>query len=85
MRESKMVRLPVELVARIDAVRRDVPRERWVRRTLETALDGPAEGAPVEGVRAAGAGSEKAPRSPERVPASSRASITDWLAHGGER
>lgn len=32
------VRLPDDLHERIDAVRGDVPRERWVRRTLEAAL-----------------------------------------------
>jgi hypothetical protein len=32
------IRLPEDLVLRIDAERGDVPRERWVRRTLEEAL-----------------------------------------------
>lgn len=32
------VRIPDELRDAIDAVRGDVPRERWIRRTLEAAL-----------------------------------------------
>lgn len=33
-----MVRIPDDLRDLIDAVRGDVPRERWIRRTLEAAL-----------------------------------------------
>jgi hypothetical protein len=40
------VRLPDELRERIDAVRGDVPRERWVRRALEAALS-EAKGPPL--------------------------------------
>lgn len=32
------VRIPPDLRDRIDAVRGDVPRERWIRRALEQAL-----------------------------------------------
>jgi hypothetical protein len=39
---------PVELVERIDAVRGDVPRSKFVQRALESALDGDAaEGVPA--------------------------------------
>lgn len=37
--KTLMVRLPEDLVERIDAERGDVPRERWVRRRLEELLD----------------------------------------------
>lgn len=37
-RSFKTVRLPAELCGRIDAVRGDVPRDRWVRRALDAAL-----------------------------------------------
>lgn len=36
-----MVRIPDDLRERIDAARGDVPRERWIRRVLEEALDKP--------------------------------------------
>lgn len=38
---STMVRIPDELRDKIDAVRGDVPRERWVRRQLETLFSVP--------------------------------------------
>lgn len=34
-----MTRIPPEMVPRIDAQRGDVPRERWIRRLLEEALE----------------------------------------------
>ena len=41
MADFKMVRLPNELVARVDAARGLVPREAWVRRALERELKAP--------------------------------------------
>lgn len=36
--ETRMVRVPVELLERIDGVRGTVPRERWIRGALEAVL-----------------------------------------------
>lgn len=41
MADFKMVRLPNELVARVDAARGLVPREAWVRQALERELLAP--------------------------------------------
>lgn len=38
MSKQSTVRLPAELTGLVDAARGDVPRERWVRRVLESAL-----------------------------------------------
>jgi hypothetical protein len=68
------LRLEPELLARIDAACGDVPRSRWVVRALEQALDGHAVArreTPGDATREVGP--EKAPRSPERVPAPARA------------
>lgn len=43
----KTVRLPLELCERIDAAAGDVPRERWVRRVLERALESPVADRPA--------------------------------------
>jgi hypothetical protein len=38
----KSIRLPDDLAERIDSVRGDVPRERWIKRLLERELRGAA-------------------------------------------
>jgi hypothetical protein len=60
------LRLPEELVARVDAARGDVSRTRWIERALEAALGGsagtPNTGDPDEGTPAS-------PRASYRCPA----------------
>lgn len=36
--ERRLIRIPRDLADRIDRVRGDVPRDRWIRRELERAL-----------------------------------------------
>jgi predicted transcriptional regulator len=72
------VRLGEALTELVDRLRGDVPRERFVGRVLEQALDGHAVArreAPGDATREVGL--EKAPRSPERVPAPARAHEPD--------
>jgi hypothetical protein len=79
MRDARLeLRVERELLERIDDAAGDVPRSRWVVRVLEQALDGhaaPRRGAPGDAAREVGL--EKAPRSPERVPAPARAHEPD--------
>lgn len=68
------IRLPDELKARIDVVRGDVPRERWVRRALEATLSDPPTGAGPSGEkspagsRVVGSGDSPSPAAPPRAP-----------------
>lgn len=50
MKEIK-VRVPPELLARVDESRGDVPRERWIRRAIESRLDDEAFAATIRAQR----------------------------------
>jgi hypothetical protein len=64
--DGRRPRLSVELAARVDAVRGQVPFERWVRGALEQALDGqgPGDTSSVASPRRSGSAKEAAPTEP---------------------
>lgn len=70
------VRMEEELLGRVDAARGDVPRERWVRRTLEEALVGEPGGQSVSTARG---------RSPEIRPGGAGSTPAERTAEAGAR